>query len=47
MKKAYLKPRMKCGILFTIYDLFTMNAYDGNGRQKPEIYKTARRVCPE
>ena len=25
-------------ILFTIYDLFTMALYDGNGRKKPKIY---------
>ena len=29
-EKAYLKPRMKCVILFTIDDL-----YDGNGRKTP------------
>ena len=36
MKKAYLKLRMKYMILFTIYDLFTMNVYDGNGRKPPK-----------
>ena len=25
-------------ILFTIYDLFIMNVYDGDGRKKPKIY---------
>ena len=33
MKKTYLKPQMKYVILFTIYDLFTMNVYDGNARK--------------
>ena len=34
MKKAYLKPLMKCVILFTIDDL-----YDGNGRKTPKYTK--------
>ena len=34
MKKAYLKPRMKCVILFTIDDL-----YDGDGRKTPKYTK--------
>ena len=33
---TYLKPRKWCMILFTIYDLFTMHAYDGDGRKKPK-----------
>ena len=37
MKKTYLKPRKWCMILFTIYDLFTMNVYDGDGRKKQNI----------
>ena len=35
MKKAYLKARMKCVILFTIDDL-----YDGNGRKTPKYTET-------
>ena len=40
MKEAYLKPRMRCMILFTIYDLFTMNVYDGNGGKTPNSLQT-------
>ena len=27
-------------ILFTVYDLFTMNIYDGNGRKTPKYVQT-------
>ena len=36
MKKTYLKPRVWCMILFTIYDLWKIN--DGDGRKKPVIW---------
>ena len=45
MKKAYLKPRMRCMILFTIYDLFTMNVYDGDGRKKRKN-ETEEKIFP-
>ena len=39
-EKAYLKPRKWCMISFTIYDLFTMNVYDGDGRKTPKYTKS-------
>ena len=29
-------------ILFTIYDLFTMSVYDGNGRKTPKYTKNIK-----
>ena len=37
MKKTYLKPRMECVILFTIYDLFTMNDIYREWEKNPKI----------
>ena len=37
-EKDLLKTPQVCVILFTICDLFMMNVYDGDGRNKPEIY---------
>ena len=42
MKKAYLKPQMKCVILFTIDDL-----YDGNVRKPPKYTKIQKAKTKE
>ena len=39
MIKTYLKPQKWCMILFTIYDLFTMHVYNGDGRKTPKYTK--------
>ena len=49
MRKAYLKTRMECMILFTIYDLFTMNVYDRDGRKnqkKKTKNETKEKIFP-
>ena len=36
----YTKPLKWWMILFTIYDLFTMTVYDGNGRKSPKYIQS-------